>query len=76
VESLPDVSPAEVPVEDAMSTDLYTISPDAPLSLAAAEMADRKLGSVIVVEHGNVVGMFTAVDACRALAQALSHLTP
>jgi acetoin utilization protein AcuB len=74
VESLPDVSAAEVPVEDAMSTDLYTISPDAPLSLAATEMADRKLGSAIVVEHGAVVGMFTAVDACRALAQALSHL--
>jgi acetoin utilization protein AcuB len=76
VESLPDVSPDEVPVEDAMSTDLYTVSPDAPLQLAATEMADRKLGSALVVEHGEVVGVFTAVDACRALALALSQLAP
>jgi acetoin utilization protein AcuB len=74
VETLAGVDPAEVPVEDAMSQDVYVVSPDAPLRLALAEMAERKLGSAVVMEHGEVVGVFTATDACRVLALVLSLL--
>jgi hypothetical protein len=34
-------------------------------------MAEKKLGSAIVLEDGKVAGIFTAVDACRALAEVL-----
>lgn len=72
VETLPGVDPAEVPVEEAMSQDVYVVSPDSPLRLALAEMAERKLGSAVVMDHGQVVGVFTATDACRVLSLLLS----
>jgi acetoin utilization protein AcuB len=74
VEDLPDVDGATLAIEEAMSTDLFTVSPDAPLRVVAEQMADRKLGCAIVVAGNEVVGVFTAVDACRALASALGHL--
>jgi acetoin utilization protein AcuB len=74
VEDLPGVDPKQTRIEESMTTDLHVVSPDAPLRLAVAEMADHKLGSALVVEHGAVVGVFTAVDACRTLALALSLL--
>jgi acetoin utilization protein AcuB len=58
-------------VEDAMVPDVFVTSEDAPLGEVAAEMARRRLGSAIVRRGENVVGVFTAVDALRALAAAL-----
>jgi acetoin utilization protein AcuB len=72
VETLADVDPQEIAVEEAMSAEVYAVSPDAPLALVAGEMAERKLGSAVVVEGGDVVGVFTATDACRALGQLLA----
>jgi acetoin utilization protein AcuB len=72
IESLPDVDPAEVPVEDAMSRQVYVVRPGAALGVVARDMAERKLGSAIVMEKGRVVGVFTVTDACRALAEVLS----
>jgi nucleotide-binding universal stress UspA family protein len=42
VETLKDVDPEEVLVEDAMTPDPYTIGPDADLRVVAMEMATRK----------------------------------
>lgn len=69
IETLRDVDPDEVPVEDAMAEEPYTVSPDEPLDAVAAIMADHKLGSAVVVEGGRVQGIFTTVDALRALLQ-------
>lgn len=69
IETLRDVDPDEVPVEDAMAEEPYTVSPDEPLDAVAAIMADHKLGSAVVVEGGQVQGIFTTVDALRALLQ-------
>jgi acetoin utilization protein AcuB len=69
IESLPGVEAKEVPIEDAMTTDVYVVSPRAPIRVVASEMADRKLGSAVVVDGERVVGMFTVTDACRALAR-------
>jgi acetoin utilization protein AcuB len=59
-------------VEEAMVPDAYVTPPDAPLDAVAGEMARRRLGSAIVVDGSDVVGVFTAVDAFRALADALN----
>jgi acetoin utilization protein AcuB len=72
IESLPDVDPAAVAVEDAMTTDVFTVPATRTLAGVVAEMADRKLGSAVVVAGGHVVGVFTSTDAYRALAQALA----
>jgi acetoin utilization protein AcuB len=71
IETLKDVDPKVVSVEEAMSQDIYEIAPDTHLEDAAAHMAAHKYGSAIVVEGGKVVGIFTTVDALRALVDIL-----
>ncbi len=75
VETLRDVDPQTMRVEEAMTQDVYTVTPDAPLDDVVKEMAIHKYGSVVVVDHAHVVGIFTTVDACRAFADMLSHGT-
>jgi acetoin utilization protein AcuB len=67
-ESLSSVDPATDTVREAMSGDPYAVPPGAPLEEVAATMAERRLGSAIVVDRGAVIGVFTTVDALRALA--------
>jgi acetoin utilization protein AcuB len=71
IESLPDVNPAEVPVEDAMTSEVFTVTPTTPVAAVADRMADWKWGSAVVVDSGRVVGVFTVTDACHALARTL-----
>lgn len=70
VESLRDVDPATTPVEEAMSTDVYVVAPDTPLRDVAAAMVDHKYGCAVVVEDSRVVGIFTTIDALRALIRS------
>jgi acetoin utilization protein AcuB len=74
METLPGVVPTEVPVEDAMATDVYTAPPNAPIQLVAAEMAARKLGSAVIMDGGDVIGVFTTTDALHALTQVMGLL--
>jgi CBS domain-containing protein len=38
---------------------LYTVKPDEPLAQAAEVMAEKDIGSLVVMEHGDLVGMLT-----------------
>ena len=38
---------------------LYTVSPDQPLGDAAKTMAEFDIGSLVVMDHGDLVGMLT-----------------
>ena len=38
---------------------LFTVSPDQPLAHAVRTMAERDIGSLVVMEHGDLVGMLT-----------------
>lgn len=38
---------------------LYTVQPDEPLAKAAEIMAEKDIGSLVVMEHGDLVGMLT-----------------
>lgn len=71
VETLRDVDPETIAVEEAMTPEPFTVGPDAPLDEVTEQMAERKYGSAIVVDHHHVVGVFTAVDAMRACADLL-----
>ena len=44
---------------------LYTASPDEPLMKAAQTMADKDIGSLVVMEHGDLVGMLTFREVIR-----------
>jgi acetoin utilization protein AcuB len=68
IASLPSVDLAEVPVEDAMTDNVYDVAPETPLEEVAAVMAAHKYGAALVVDKGHVTGVFTTVDALHALA--------
>ncbi len=70
LEGLDGLDAASMMVAVAMSKQPYTAAPDAPIDAVAREMADHKYGSCVVVDGGKIVGVFTTVDACRALADA------
>ena len=69
IETLRDVDPQEVAVEEAMTQDVLQVDVDTPLREVAHQMAERKLGSALVTERGDVVGIFTTQDALHALEQ-------
>jgi CBS domain-containing protein len=46
---------------------LYTVSPDTPLAEAAQTMAERDIGSLVVMEHGELVGMLTFREVIVAI---------
>jgi acetoin utilization protein AcuB len=69
VESIPGVDLERLPVNEGMSEDPWTVSADKALSEVARTMAEQKLGTAIVVDDaGAVTGVFTTIDALRALA--------
>jgi acetoin utilization protein AcuB len=71
IESLRDVDPEQVRVEEAMSPTVFTVAPKTPLDDVVREMAQHKYGSAVVVDNGKVVGVFTTTDAMRAFAELL-----
>ena len=73
VESLPGVNPTDVRVEEAMVQDVFTVAPDTPVGEAIEQMIQRKLGSAIVCEGERVLGVFTTIDALRALHRLLER---
>lgn len=72
VETLKDVDPKEVRVEEAMSQDCYTVEPGASLASVAREMAQHKYGSAVILRGAEVLGIFTTTDALRALDRVLT----
>ncbi len=70
VETMKDVNPAEVTIEEAMTNEPYIVESGTALAEVAATMAERHIGCAIVTEDDHVVGIFTTVDALRAVAEA------
>ncbi|MBI2377475.1 MAG: CBS domain-containing protein [Deltaproteobacteria bacterium] len=75
IESLSDVDPNKVLVEEAMSRDVFVVSADAPLDEVALAMAEKKYGCAVVIDRDEVIGVFTAIDALMALARFLGGET-
>ena len=73
IESLSTVDLDEVPVGDAMSIDTYAVGPRTTLRRVAAEMADHRYGSAVIMDHDRVIGILTTVDGMRALSILLSE---
>jgi len=72
LETLRDIDPEEVQVSEAMSQEAFSVSPQTPLSEVAATMTAHKYGSAVIIDKDHVVGVFTTIDALRALAELLN----
>jgi CBS domain-containing protein len=46
---------------------LYTVSPDTPLADAVTTMSERDIGSLVVMEYGDLVGMLTFREVIQAV---------
>lgn len=69
--SFKDVDAATTKVEEAYTQDPYFTSPNTPLDEVVAHMAEKKFGCALVVDNGKLVGIFTEIDAYRALSELL-----
>lgn len=73
METFRDVDPNLVPVEDAMSPEVYCVSEEDDVAKVATHMAEHRFGSAVVMKGPKVVGLVTTVDALRTLADVLSR---
>ena len=48
---------------------LFTVTPDEGLGLAVNAMAERDIGSLVVMEHGDLVGMLTFREVISAIVK-------
>jgi CBS domain-containing protein len=48
---------------------LYTVSPDTPLAEAVTTMAEYDIGSLVVMTHGDLIGMLTFREVIRAVVK-------
>lgn len=72
VESIAGVDTAIDVIADAMTADVFTVGPEQTLRDVVHTMTEHKYGSAVVVDHGKVVGIFTATDALDLLEDALA----
>lgn len=71
ITSFKDVNPDTLLVEEACTIDPFCTNPEAPLNEVVAEMAQKKYGCVLVMDNAKLVGIFTEVDAYKALSELL-----
>ncbi|MDM4765293.1 CBS domain-containing protein [Pelomonas sp. SE-A7] len=48
---------------------LFTVAPDQPLAQAVTTMAELDVGSLVVMEHGDLVGMLTFREVIAAVVK-------
>jgi acetoin utilization protein AcuB len=61
-------------VRNAMTCNPVTTTADTPLTQAAALMLEWHVGSLLVVDHGTLVGIITDRDAVKALSRQMPAL--
>ena len=62
------------PVREAMSEPVYAVGAAEAIDVVARTMSEHKYGSAVVMTRdGAVEGIFTMIDACRALAELLER---
>jgi len=71
VETLADVDPKKVTVAEVARDDVYSVPPDNLLDDTVDNMAERKIGSALIVQNNKLVGIFTEIDALIALSDLL-----
>lgn len=66
-----NTEPQSLLVRDAATSDVFSVLPTSLLKEVVQRMASDKIGCALVEDKGKLVGIFTAVDACRVLSEVL-----
>lgn len=69
VSGIAEVKAEQVKIEDVMQREPFVCSPDSPLDETVDNMVAHKWGSAVVMQNKKVVGIFTSIDAMRALVE-------
>lgn len=62
---------AKIAVREVMTKRVFTIAPTAPIRAAVAEMLDKRIGCLPVVEHNKLIGLLSESACMRYLARLL-----
>jgi acetoin utilization protein AcuB len=68
--------PDKLLVRDICAPKTYIVELNAPLDQVLLKMAERHIGSALVVKSGRLAGIFTVTDACRWFGRFLRELFP
>jgi len=69
--SLRGVDAEVTTVDEIASDDVVLVKPEAKLDEVSRTMAEKRIGSVLIVDNHHLVGIFTATDALKALNELL-----
>lgn len=67
---------ARLSARDVMVSEPYVVSFHTPLNEVTAQMAQRHIGSAIVLRRGKLAGILSTVDVCRIFAEYLEAMFP
>ncbi len=62
---------SKLKVEEIMTTDIITVSPNAPLEEAARIMVDNKVGGLPVMDGDKLVGIITETDVFKTILEMM-----
>jgi acetoin utilization protein AcuB len=65
-------TPENLTVEEACTLEPYLVAPTESVATVARRMAHDHIGCTLIAQNGKLIGIFTTVDACRVLSEALS----
>ena len=63
------VDPTKTAVDEIATDEVYITQPDIPLNEVVSQMAEKRIGSAVVVQNHKLVGIFTSTDAMRVLGE-------
>jgi len=63
------VDPTITRVDEVATEEVYITGPDSHLDEVVARMAEKKVGSAVIVQNHKLVGIFTSTDALRVLGE-------
>lgn len=61
-------------VGELCSLDVYSVAPDTKLDIVVKEMAARGVGSVVIVDAGELQGIYTTMDVCVSFSDYLRSM--
>ena len=67
--SIAEADPTRMLVSNVCHQHPYVVEPETPLREVAKIMAEKRYEAAIIAQGASLVGIFTTVDACRALAE-------
>lgn len=73
VTGIPGVDKNRVMITEAMVPHPYIVRSDTPLIEVCSTMLERKLGSAVIMDGGELHGIFSVVDALAQLVAMLGH---